>query len=217
MLLANSAYVAVGARPIAGGDVHIALLRRTDGNWLLLGADPLLESVLPQRLAWIPLDRGDTMFTYTHEVPVEGIVSTVASVIRDDSLEMVYFDGTVCRASEFRDLDGDGVPELLARSEPLSGGDCSSTCSLVLNEKFPLSTHWLSVRRWNGSDWVASEADFPAFYEALSEGYEAAGEWIRGSEAAEAGCVLPAVRWLNERGGLLSQWSSRASTYAAPR
>lgn len=215
LLRVRGDHAAVSARSHAAGGVHLVTLRRTDGRFMILGGDPLLEGVLPQRLGWIVLAEGDTMFTYSHDVPVEGLVSTIASVVRGDSLELVYYDrGTVCRASEFRDLDGDGRLELMAYSEPLSAGDCSSRCSLALGDRFPLALHWVTIHRWSASTWVPAEGGFPRFYRELAGVYDSAAAWIRGPDAADIGCEIGAVRWLTERHELLAQWARRADSLA---
>lgn len=201
-------HLAVTARH-ADGRLHVAALRRTDGGYVLLGADPLMENVPPQRVAWPSLS-GVPAFAYTHDLPTEGVVSTLVYQVTGDSLHRVYGDpGAVCRPAELRDLDGDGTPELVTYPEEASGGDCSSECHLALRERFGMGPHWTSALRWNGRVWQPAEERYPAFYGQVAERYRQARRWM-----AQGGGVCDAERvpWRREDPDAVDRWIRRAET-----
>jgi hypothetical protein len=199
-------YVTVIARR-PGEERHLVALRVEEGQiYRILVADPLLEGVPPSRVQWWTNSEAGPIFDYSHDFPTEGMVFTLVYTSEADSLRLSYYDRErVCRSSELRDLDGDGVPELLARSDHLIERDCSAHCSLEFAHRFPDAAHWVTVHRWTGSEWVPAEREHPEFYRALAAEYRRAAVWFSGEPDA-----CPYGRWARDRVANLTRWAERA-------
>jgi hypothetical protein len=213
VLSSHGTHVAVTARRRADGGLHVAVLREGEGRYRMMGADPLLEDVPPQRVSWPSFPAG-AAFAYTHDVPAEGLVSTVARTLGPDSLPLLYVDpGRVCRPAEFRDLDGDGTAELIAYPEEASGGDCSSECHLALRDRFDGGPHWTAVQRWTADGWRPAEDQHPGFYREVAERYRRMHAWVSARPAACSG----REPWLRTDPGVFARWAQRAETLSAAR
>jgi hypothetical protein len=140
---------------------------------------------------------------------VEASVATLVYELSDDHLTRIYTDHRVCRPAELRDLDIDGVPELVSYVEdPLNGRDCARSCYLALLSKFDVLPAWVRIQRWDGETWIPVEREFPAFYHELADTLQTIDRWLRGGPGAD---WCPYDSWLRgERRDHFARLAKRA-------
>lgn len=198
---------------VAGVTYHlVALAVRGDSVVQLL--EPFwIGDYAPNLVAWLRLGgSGVNGLQVTFDEPMENVVGTRIYSLAGDSLVVSLEDRDVRRPGRLEDLDGNGVPELIAETDDAGvGEDCSDLCRLELIDRFDLTPAWVRLYEWRGGAWVAAETKHPAFYRRLAERYDAAARWVREG---------PENQWCQQRGWMrdgeiFAAWARRARELAA--
>jgi hypothetical protein len=95
-------------------------------------------------------------------------------------------EAAICTPAVLRDLDGDGIPELIAVREDPSGGDCFSPCQdkEAVREGLGVEPAWVEVYRWRDGEWNPAAREFPGFYRNLANDYGRVISWLAGRGGA---------------------------------
>jgi hypothetical protein len=188
------------------------VVARTGHDAAVIGKPLALGQFLPSAVRWVQLPDSILLLQVAFDNVVEGMVGTTLYRIHGDSVLKVFADGRdACAPASLRDLNGDGVPELLVRSEDPSHGDCGEQCEMTITESFKVTPGWVQVRQWRADHFIPAEAEFPEFYRDLARRYDAVDRWLK-SDAADA-TECREVYWL-ENADLFAVLAQRARDLA---
>lgn len=140
----------------------------------------------------------------------EGVVGSQAFVVRGQQLTQTFRDSAyVCRPAELKDVNRDGMAEIVRYGISLDQSDCESTCSVMLREDAGVEPAWAEVLSWNGQQWsAAGEPVSTTFYADMAQRYRAAVSYVDSLSAPA--CRRTAVRYQRE----LARWADSASALA---
>jgi len=163
--------------------------------------DRLLDSLSadPERIEWHALG-ADHVLQVTFDDRVEGDVGTFLFAVSDTGVRNILPEPAQCRPQELYDVDGDGELELLSYVESLVGYDCNHPCFVMLESRFEIPASWVTIDRWDGTEWVSVEREMRAFYRRLQGVYHRMGVWVDES--------CPTL--LEDRPNVLADWEARA-------
>src|SRR6266576_2367365 len=191
------------------------VVARTGRDPALMGKPLALGRFLPPNVRWVQLPDSVLLLQLAYDNLVEGMVGTTLYRIYDDSVVKFFTDGRdACAPASLKDLNSDGVPELVVRSEDPSHGDCGEQCEMTITESFHVTPGWVQVRQWHAHNFISAEPEFPEFYRDLARRYDAVDRWLK-SDAADA-TQCRDVYWL-ENGDLFAALAQRARDVAAKK
>lgn len=188
------------------------VIARAGPKAALVGKPLPLGSFLPQDIQWVQLPESVLLFEVAYDNPSEGMVGTALYRLDADSLHEVFTDGSdACAPASLRDLNADGIPELVVYSEDPSHGDCGEGCLVTVRDTFDVIAGWVQVRRWRSGAFVADEPEFPEFYRKLGDRYQAVDRWLKSDSPYAARCR--GVYWLKNQ-DLFAGLAQRAQAVA---
>lgn len=200
--------VAVLARKRGVPDTFYVAAVRVRGNsaaFLVAPEQLELPSALPE-VKWGRLTPTPTkVLMYRYDAAVEGLADAKIHVIRDGRVVSTTTDSdVVCVPAELRDVNGDGIVELVSYPEDPLQRNCANQCQSMLWREFEIEPAWVRVRAWEGDHWSDAGRRHAAFYAELARRYARAAEWLATGAGAEAQCqnLIPVER--------VRDWEKRA-------
>jgi hypothetical protein len=154
-------YAVLGRRAADSGSSLVALMVADDSVGFLHDPWELREYEQLPSVRWVSLDGGPAdVLAVTYDDMVEGPTFTVLFRIESGELKMIFNDENAgCLPARLRDLDDDGVLELISYEEDPSERNCTGLCQLGLRTFYGMTAAWARVRRWTGSEWAVAEDD----------------------------------------------------------
>lgn len=171
-------------------NTDLFLLLVTDTTvFLLAEPEPISQygPFWPESGEWHSTSSSDVdTFIYSWNLAVEMLIGSTVYVKEDSRFAVAFRDGAgTCKPSQLRDVDNDGLRELVTYADTLSditqGWACRTpACLDPLETDFDIVPAWYGIRRRTGNSWDVQDRGYREFYVHLSERYERAASWIAG-------------------------------------
>lgn len=212
ILATHDSVALIGVRSADSTGAAVVAVRRSGGGIARIGTAIPLEFYEPFPSAmWFELGpRSPLGLSTTYFAPVEGVMWTGVYVVQGGELKRTFGDaGGTCKPAELRDVNGDGIVEVVSYTESSMDFACDDECLETLRRVADVEPAWVEILQWSGASWEPSRSIPADFWRSLAQKYAGAVAVIDSGSAPECSARGEDVKTS------LREWSRRAGALAS--